>query len=317
MALNVAALAGGVGGAKLVDGLAELLPAGHLTVIVNTGDDFDHLGLMICPDLDTVTYTLAGIAHPERGWGRRDESWNFLDTLEHLGGPVWFRLGDRDLALHMERTRRMQAGESLSAVTAHFCETLGITTRVLPMSDEPVRTVVDSDQGELAFQEYFVALRCAPKVTGFRFAGLEKALPANGVLEALQDADIVVLCPSNPWVSLDPILALAGVEESMRNKAVVGVSPIVAGQSIKGPASKMYAELGFEPSALSVAEHYSHLLSIFFIDHADHALASSIEEIGVHVCVTDIVMKNRKDRIRLARETLEAVSSDVSRKVGA
>lgn len=317
MALNVAALAGGVGGAKMVDGLAAVLPEGQLTVIVNTGDDFEHLGLTICPDLDTVMYTLAGLAHPERGWGRVDETWHFLDTLGRLGGPTWFRLGDRDLALHIERTRHLQAGKSLSAIISQFCETLGITTRILPMSDQPVRTIVMSDQGEFPFQEYFVALRCAPSVNGFRFAGLETARPAQGVLEALQHADVIVMCPSNPWVSLDPILALPGVQDSMQKQFVVGISPILAGQTIKGPAAKMFAELGFDPSARSVAAHYKHLLSVFLIDRVDHALASPIEDIGVQVCVTDIVMKDRQDRIRLARETLDTVSSSVNRKVGA
>lgn len=317
MALRVTALAGGVGGAKLVDGLAAVLPGSHLTVVVNTGDDFEHLGLTICPDLDTVTYTLAGLAHPERGWGRVDETWNFMDALGRLGGPTWFRLGDRDLALHIERTQRLRAGESLSAITAQFCKALGIAARILPMSDQPVRTIVKSDQGELAFQDYFVALRCEPRVNGFRYDGVGTAKPAPGVLDALQEADIVVMCPSNPWVSLDPILALPGMQEAIGERTVVGVSPIIAGQTIKGPAAKMYAELGFEPSALSVAEHYRQLLSVFLIDHVDHSLASAIEAIGVRVCVKDIVMKDRQDRIRLAKEALAALSSYRSRKVGA
>ncbi|UCF62137.1 MAG: 2-phospho-L-lactate transferase [Anaerolineaceae bacterium] len=305
MALNVVALAGGVGGSKLVHGLAEILPEGKLTVIANTGDDFEHLGLTICPDLDTLVYTLAGLANPQTGWGRAGETWGFLETLETLGGPTWFQLGDRDLALHHERTRRLKEGQSLSEVTRHICQALDISINLLPMSDHPVRTIVDTDDGELAFQDYFVARRCEPRVKGFRFAGVETASPAPGVIEALGTADLVVLCPSNPWVSLDPILAVKGIRDAVVEKAVVGVSPIVGGKAIKGPAAKMYSELGIQPSALTVVEHFGDLLKGMVIDTQDEHLAIDIEALDVHVRVTNTIMMNVRDRIRIAEEVLE------------
>ena len=205
--MKIVALAGGVGGAKLAHGLAQILPPEDLTVIVNTGDDFEHLELTICPDLDTVCYTLAGLANPETGWGRNGETWNVISNIEKLGGPNWFRLGDQDIATHLERTRRLKEGNSLSQVTREFCEAWGIKQTVLPMSDLPVRTIVDTDEGELAFQEYFVHRHCEPRVKGFRFDGVEEAQPTVGVREAIDLAEAVVICPSNPWVSIDPIYA--------------------------------------------------------------------------------------------------------------
>ena len=212
--MKTIALAGGVGGAKLADGLAGVLPPEDLTVIVNTGDDFEHLGLYISPDLDTVCYNMAGINNPLTGWGRDDETLQVFTELEALGAPTWFRLGDRDLATHLERTRRLRAGETLSQVTAALCEAWGIQSRVLPMSDQLIPTMVMTDEGELAFQEYFVARRCEPKVTGFRFENILQAAPAPGVLEAIEAAELVVICPSNPWVSIDPILGVPGVRGS-------------------------------------------------------------------------------------------------------
>lgn len=302
--MKVVALAGGVGGAKLVDGLAAVLPPQDLTVVVNTGDDFEHLGLTICPDLDTVTYTLAGLANPETGWGRADESWTFLEALAQLGGPTWFRLGDRDLALHIERTRRLAAGEPLSSVTRDLCRRLGVEVRLLPMSDQPVRTLVDTDRGRLAFQEYFVARRCEPAVRGFEFSGAERAEPAPGVRSALQECELVVFCPSNPWVSLDPILAVRGMRAMLGAKASIGVSPIVGGEALKGPAAKMYRELGIEPSAAAVAGHYAGLLRALVIDRVDAGLEQQIADLGVRPFVADTVMSDRKDRIRLAGEVL-------------
>ena len=304
MALNIVALAGGVGGSKLVNGLAEILPRGQLTVIANTGDDFEHLGLTICPDLDTLVYTLAGLANPQTGWGRVDETWGFLETLEALGGPTWFQLGDRDLALHHERTRRLKEGQSLSEVTMHICQALDISVNLLPMSDHPVRTIVDTDEGELAFQDYFVARRCEPRVKGFRFAGVETAPPAPGVMETLSTADLVVFCPSNPWVSLDPILAVKGIRDAVAEKPVVGVSPIVGGKAIKGPAAKMYSELGIQPSALTVVEHYQDLLYGILIDNQDEHLAPEIQAVDIRVRVTNTIMMNLQDRMRLAREVI-------------
>ena len=300
--MNLVALAGGVGGAKLADGLAQSLLSEDLTIIVNTGDDFDHLGLRICPDLDTVCYTLAGLANPETGWGRAGETWHALESLEVLGGPAWFRLGDRDLGTHLERSRRLWHGERLSAITADFCRAWGVKPRVLPMSDDPVATIVITEEGELAFQEYFVARRCEPRVTGFRFQGTDVAGPAPGVLEAIAAADCVVFCPSNPWVSIDPILAIPGIRAAVAARPVVAVSPIVGGQALKGPAAKMYAELGIAPSARAVAGHYGKLLRGFVFDEIDKELAPSIP---IPTLITDTIMKSVADRARLAREVLD------------
>ncbi len=204
--MKIVALAGGVGGAKLAHGLAQILPPEDLTVIVNTGDDFEHLGLTICPDLDTVCYTLAGLANSETGWGRENETWNTISNIEKLGGPNWFRLGDQDFGTHIERTRRLKGGEPLSQITKDFCKAWGIKQTILPMTDSSVRTIVNTDEGELAFQEYFVHRHCEPRVKGFRFEGVEVAEPVIGAREAIESAEAIVICPSNPWVSIDPIL---------------------------------------------------------------------------------------------------------------
>jgi LPPG:FO 2-phospho-L-lactate transferase len=300
--MKIAALAGGVGGAKLAHGLAQILAPEDLTVIVNTGDDFEHLGLTICPDLDTVCYTLAGLANPETGWGRVNESWNTITNIEKLGGPNWFRLGDQDIATHLERTRRLKEGQSLSQIAKDFCKAWGIKHTVLPMTDSPVRTIVDTDEGELAFQEYFVHKRCEPRVKGFRFDGVEVAEPAIGAKEAIESADAIVICPSNPWVSIDPILKVI----KKINKPVIAVSPIIGGKAVKGPAAKMYAELGIEPSALAVAEHYRGLLSGFVLDSVDSELSILI---SVKTLVTDTLMKDLADRTRLAMDVLHFVGS--------
>jgi LPPG:FO 2-phospho-L-lactate transferase len=303
--MKVVALAGGVGGAKLVDGLSAALPPDDLTVVINTGDDFDHMGLRICPDIDTVVYTLAGLADPKRGWGRADESWHFLAELERLGGPTWFRLGDRDLALHVERTRRLRAGETLSEVTEHIRQALGVQARVLPMSDDRVATVVQTENETLPFQEYFVARRCEPVVRGFTFQGAQQAKPAPGVLQALHDAEMIVFCPSNPWVSLDPILAIPGLREAVRSKRAVGISPIIGRRAVKGPAAKISAELGVEPSALGVAQHFKDLLLGWMIDEQDADLTPQIAALGIRVHTTSILMVDRDDRLRLAKELLQ------------
>ena len=303
--MQVVALAGGVGGARLADGLAQILPPEHLTVIVNVGDDFDHLGLRICPDLDTVCYTLAGLANPEKGWGRADESWQVIHTLEALGGPTWFRLGDRDLALHLERSERLRMGLPLSQVTYDLCHRLGIQARVLPVTDAAVPTMVLTGDGELAFQDYFVRQRCEPIVRGFRFAGILQSKPAPGVVEALHRADLVVLCPSNPWVSLDPILAVPGVKEAIGMRRVVCVSPIIGGKTVKGPAAKMFSELGIPATAEAVAAHYGSLLSGFVLDEQDADQAKAVQGMDILPYVTDIIMKSRLDRRRLALEVFE------------
>jgi LPPG:FO 2-phospho-L-lactate transferase len=303
--LKIVALAGGVGGAKLAQGLAQTLPPEDLTIIVNTGDDFEHLGLSISPDLDTVCYTLAGLANNETGWGRAGETWNTISNIEKLGGPAWFRLGDQDFATHLERTRRLKEGQSLSQITSEFCKAWGIQVTVLPMSDSPVRTMVDSDEGELAFQEYFVHRHCEPRVKGFRFDGVEAAKPAPGVSEALEATDAVIFCPSNPWVSIDPIL---GVVKEI-NKPVVAVSPIIGGKTVKGPAAKMYSELGIEPSALAVAKHHRSTLKGFVLDHLDASMEEQIRQLGLATLVTNTLMNLPTDRSRLANDVLNFIGS--------
>jgi LPPG:FO 2-phospho-L-lactate transferase len=312
--MKVVALAGGVGGAKLADGLAQALPPEDLTIIVNTGDDFEHWGLKICPDLDTVCYTLAGLANPETGWGRVDESWQAFENIATLGGADWFRIGDRDLGTHIERSRRLNAGETLSAVTAAFCRAWGIGPRVLPMSDDPIPTMVLTNDGVLPFQEYFVHQRCEPRVSGFRFEGVEQAQPAPGALEAIENADAVIFCPSNPWVSINPVLAVPTLRSALAAPPTLGegdrvkvaaVSPIIGGQALKGPAAKMYAELGIQPSAIAVAQHYQDLLTDFIFDTLDQEQAAAIGSLGMRALVTDTVMKTKDDRRRLAEEVLQ------------
>jgi len=302
--MKIVALAGGVGGAKLAHGLAQILPPEDLTVIVNTGDDFEHLGLTICPDLDTVCYTLAGLANPETGWGRQNETWNTISNIEKLGGPNWFRLGDQDFGTHLERTRRLKEGQSLSQVTKDFCKAWGIKQTVLPMSDSPVRTMVNTDEGELAFQEYFVHRHCEPRVKGFRFDGVEGVQPAIGAREAIESAQAIVICPSNPWVSIDPILAVTGVRPKLAGKSVIAVSPIIGGQTVKGPAAKMFFELGIQPTALAVANHYGKLLSGFVLDTVDENLG---KEISIPLRITNTLMKIQDDRRRLAQDVLNLI----------
>ena len=306
---GIVALAGGVGGAKLALGLAAVLPADALTVAVNTADDFEHWGLYICPDLDMVTYTLAGLANPETGWGLRDETWNVMDAIGKMGGETWFRLGDKDLATHIERTRRLRSGEKLSAVIADLARRLSAKPAIVPMSDDPVRTMVTTtDRGELAFQDWFVRLHCEPVVRSVRFAGVEKAQP-NAALRSFDGARGVVVCPSNPFVSVAPILALPGVRTALEQARVprVAVTPIVGGQAIKGPAAKMLAELGHDVSALGVARFYKGLIDGFVLDRQDAGLALQIEALGMRVRIADTMMRDDADKRRLAATTLEFV----------
>jgi LPPG:FO 2-phospho-L-lactate transferase len=306
------ALVGGVGGAKLALGLANILAPGELTVVANTGDDFEHLGLAVSPDLDTVMYTLAGIANPTQGWGIADETWSFLDAMKRLGGDTWFRLGDHDLATHVLRTQRLRAGESLSSVTTGLCRSLGIRHALVPMSDQPVRTMVETDEGRLAFQDYFVRRRCAPAVRGFTFGGIDTAQASASFAQALAKLSLagVIIAPSNPFVSIGPILALSGVTARLSSLQVpiVAVSPIIAGQAVKGPAGKMFRELGLEISALSVARHYGSLLNGLVVDDADAGLASAIRDLGIEPLVTKTVMQSRQDKVRLAHEVVDFVS---------
>ncbi len=303
--VKVLALAGGVGGAKMAHGLAMALPPEDLAIVVNTGDDFTHLGLRICPDVDTVCYTLAGLANPAAGWGRVDESYHMLENLERLHGPAWFHLGDQDLATHLERTRRLALGEPLSTITHDFCQAWGIPQKIFPMTDDPVATWVETKElGWLPFQEYFVHQQCQPQVKQFRFEGSETAGAAMGVVDAIREVEFVIVCPSNPWVSIAPILAIASIRECLVEKVVVAVSPIVGGQAIKGPAAKMYQELGIVPSALAVARQYGSLIRGFVMDTLDRPQSGQISQMGIAALVTDTVMKTVADRQRLAEEVL-------------
>lgn len=307
------AITGGVGGAKLALGLSRLLQGDELALAVNTADDFEHLGLHISPDIDTLIYTLAGENNPETGWGRRDESWNFMQALRDLGGASWFALGDRDLAVNVERSHRLREGESLSRVTAAFAAAFGVAHAVLPMTDDPVSTRVITHGGEMAFQQYFVKERCAPAVTGFRFAGVERARLNPDIAARLESPDLagVILCPSNPFVSIDPVLALPGMQERLRAcpAPVVAVSPVVGGAAIKGPTVKMMAELAVPNSASWVAEHYRAFLDGFVIDTVDSALAPEIEALGIKTAATNTVMVTLEDRVGLARHCLRLVAS--------
>ena len=305
----IIALSGGVGGAKLALGLSRILPPEELMVVVNTGDDFEHLGLSISPDIDTVTYTLAGLANRELGWGRHDETWSFMETMEALGGDTWFRLGDRDVALHAVRTMRLRAGESLSAVTADICKRLGIGPAVIPMTDDRVRTRLLTDAGWLDFQDYFVNRRCEPVVQELAFEGAATATPHPTFMAALADPTLqgVVICPSNPFISVEPILAIPGVRDALVacKAPVIAVSPIIAGRAVKGPTAKMMTELGLDPSAGSVAHRYADLLDGYVIDHADMAEVVSID---ARVTLAQTMMTTIEDRVALARIVLDAAA---------
>jgi LPPG:FO 2-phospho-L-lactate transferase len=303
----VLALSGGIGGAKLALGLYRTLPPGALTVVANTGDDFEHLGLSVSPDLDTLLYTLSGIDNPETGWGRRDETWTFMAALESLGGEIWFKLGDGDLATHIERTRRLAAGEHLSHITDDFRRRLGISARLLPMSDDRVRTQLLSPEGWLDFQDYFVRRQCAPPVREIAFAGAKTAHPHADFLAALanQNLRVVVVCPSNPFISIDPILSLPGVRDALRAcpAPVVAVSPIIGGKAVKGPTAKMMAELGLPLGAAAVAAHYGDLLDHYVIDEADIA---ATENLDLPFTAARTLMETLADRDALARVVLAA-----------
>jgi LPPG:FO 2-phospho-L-lactate transferase len=304
--VRVLALAGGVGGAKLAAGLEAALPPGDLSVVVNTADDFDLWGLRICPDLDTVMYTLAGIANLETGWGIKDESFDTLEMLTRYGEDTWFKLGDRDLATHILRTARLRAGERMTGITADLSAALGIGSAILPMCDEPVATVLDTPDGTLEFQEYFVRRRQRDEVLGMRLRGIDDARPTGAVLEALAGADLVVFCPSNPVVSIGPILAVPEMREALASSPApkVAVSPIVGGRALKGPADRMLASLGHEVSAAGVARMYEGLVSGMVIDEVDEGERGGIEALGMRVLATAAVMRDEPDRERLAREVL-------------
>ena len=308
MSGHVIALCGGVGGAKLAFGLTRILSPEDLTIVVNTGDDFVHLGLHVSPDIDTVVYTLADLADRERGWGLAGETWQFMDQLKRLGGEGWFNLGDRDLAMHVERTRRLSAGQTLSEITRALAAALEVRHAIVPMSDDPVRTVVQTDEGELAFQRYFVGRQCQPVVTGVRFDGAAASRPSPGLAAALARSDIeaVIVCPSNPYLSIDPILAVPGVRDGLTalGAPIVAVSPIVGGRALKGPAAKLMKELGVTPCQTGIVEHYRGLLCGLVVDHEDAAEGEALDVLGLPTLSTGAVMKSDDDRVRLAEETL-------------
>jgi LPPG:FO 2-phospho-L-lactate transferase len=306
---RIVALCGGVGGAKLAYGLSQILGPEELSLIVNTGDDFEHLGLTICPDIDTVMYTLAGKENAEYGWGRNAESWHVMEELAVLHSDTWFKLGDKDIALHLTRRQLLDRGKTLTQVTHELAARLAVRHRILPMSDAPLRTMVLTEQGELAFQDYFVRLRCEPAVVGFRFAGDDSARASSEVIAALGDQNLsgVVICPSNPYVSIGPILAVADIRRALGTVSapIIAVSPIVGGRALKGPAGKMMSELGKEVSSLAVARHYGDLLNALVIDEQDRALTHNRKASDPEFIVAQTVMKTREDRIALARECVE------------
>lgn len=303
--MSVLALTGGVGGAKLALGLHRVLPSAELGLVVNTGDDMRHLGLHISPDIDTLLYTLAGLVNPQTGWGRQDETWSFMQALPVLGGADWFRLGDADLAMHVLRTQRLADGESLSVITQDFARRLGLRLRVMPMTDGIVATRITTAEGELDFQDYFVARRCAPAVSGLRYEGAALAQPSAAVLKALRDPQLeaVLLCPSNPWLSLAPMLAMPTLRQALRDcrAPVVAVSPLVGGKAVKGPTDKIMAELGLPDSALAVVQQYADFLDGFVLDARDAAVQSMLD---LPVCLEDTLMQTLEDRERVARNTL-------------
>lgn len=311
------ALCGGVGGAKLVLGLARALAPEALTVVVNTGDDFEHLGLTICPDIDTVTYTLAGLADPIRGWGRADDSWAALDELKRLGGQAWFQLGDKDLGLHLARRDLLDAAVSLSEVTKRIARSLGVDHEIAPMTDGTVRTMIDTDTGPMPFQHYFVRERCAPVARRIQYAGAADCSPSPTLRRALSDPDLaaVIICPSNPYLSIDPILAVPGVRDSLRraHAPVIAVAPIVGGRAIKGPTAKIMRELGMTPSAAAVAHHYADVLDGYVIDSIDAgAVGEMSSQLKLLAC--NIVMKTFDDKVNVAYRCLDFAADLRARK---
>jgi LPPG:FO 2-phospho-L-lactate transferase len=306
--MKIAALAGGVGGAKLAHGFSKLLSSDEFTVIVNTGDDFEHLGLYISPDLDTVCYTLAEQSNPSTGWGRRDETFRVLETIKELGGPGWFSLGDKDLGLQIERTRRLKEGRSLTDVSLELEKAMGINHKILPMCDEKVSTlVITNEYGEIPFQEYFVMHKFLPTVTDFRFRGIENAKPSQAVILALQKADVIVICPSNPFVSINPIISLDGIRKILRNKYVVAVSPIIGGKAVKGPLGKMLRELGYHVHPQSILEMYKDFLNCLYIDIGDCTEKMNNGLSGIIIKAEKILLPDIIARKKLAENMIKQI----------
>ena len=312
---HVLALSGGVGGAKLATGLAAILPPDRLTIAVNTGDDFEHFGLTICPDIDSVVYALSGLNDAERGWGVRDESWRAMEMLGRLGEAQWFNLGDRDMAMHIARSRRLRTGETLSEVTERLAGALGIAHPIVPMSDMPVRTQIEAEAGWIDFQHYFVREQCKPAARAIRFAGAPGATPSLGLERALRRSDLaaIILCPSNPFLSVDPILAVDGIRPMLLDRRVplIAVSPLVGGKALKGPLAKLLDELGRSCDNLAIARHYAGLLDHLVIDRCDEADVQDLRASGISVTVAKTVMHDASDKERLARDTLAAAGVEL------
>jgi LPPG:FO 2-phospho-L-lactate transferase len=309
---SIVALAGGVGGGRMAYGLVHALSPERLSVIVNTADDFEHMGLHVSPDLDSVMYAVAALDNPETGWAVVGETWAFMEAVARLGGPTWFNLGDRDLATHVIRTDRLRHGTSLSEITAALQNALGLRHRIAPMTDDSVRTMVLTPEGRLEFQDYFVRRKSEPRVRSFEFVGAAAASPSPPATAALADPGLsaIVFCPSNPFVSIAPILAVPAIGQAVRDRRVpcVAVSPIVGGKAVKGPAMRMMNDLGIEPSALGVARHYGSLIDGIVVDDVDAGLATAIEDLGIGVLVTGTIMRTAEDKVRLARSTIEFAS---------
>jgi LPPG:FO 2-phospho-L-lactate transferase len=308
--LKITALAGGIGAAKFLLGLTRVMPAEDITIIANTGDDVELFGLRISPDIDTVTYTLAGVINQTFGWGLADDTFESLKWMARYGEPIWFNLGDRDLATHIYRTNALRQGKTLTEVTKHIASSLGVSSTILPMTDSYTPTRVLTDEGELHFQEYFVGRRCEPRVSGIRFDNIEMAKPADGVIESILNADAVIVCPSNPFISIGPILAVPGIHQALKQTqaAVLAITPIIAGQALKGPAADMLRDLGHEVSAGGVASIYQDFVKLFVLDEADESLKQSIEDSGMRVAVMNTVMKTLEDKEALAQQVLKLVT---------
>mgnify|MGYP000657407286 CR=1 FL=1 len=303
--MKIAALAGGVGAAKFLEGLVRVVPPKNISIIVNTGDDEEFYGLYVCPDLDIITYTLAGIVDKNKGWGIKGDTFNCLQMLSKYGYETWFKLGDKDLATHIHRTLLLKQGHRLTEVAEDIARKLGVKAKIIPMTDNRVRTMIVTDRGVLKFQEYFVREKTKVKVKKVYYEGIEKATPSPEALQALREADLVIVCPSNPILSIGPIISLRGIREELRRKKVTAISPIVGGKALKGPTDRLMKDLGIEPSAYSIAVLYKDFLDLLIIDEVDRHLKKEIEKLGIKVEVTNTVMKTIEDKINLARFTIE------------
>jgi len=311
--MKITLLAGGVGGAKLAHGFSKFLSPQEFTVIVNTGDDFEHFGLYISPDLDTVCYTIGEISNLTTGWGQRNETFNVLNAIRNLGGPDWFSLGDKDIALHMERTRRMNEGHSLTDVSLQLEKAMGLAHRILPMSDDKVSTIVNTIEfGEISFQEYFVLRKFSPRVKDFYFNGIENAKPSKEVILALEEADVIVICPSNPFVSINPIISLDGIKKILEHKYVIAVSPIIGGKAVKGPLGKMLRELGYNIHPLSIIEIYKDFLNCFYIDTDDYIEKMQNSASGIIIKTDRILIPDIVARKKLAKNIINHIEEITS-----